>query len=135
MLDWANLALCKSYDSSQVLLFGSSFASAVVITLGTSSQVVTYTGSGALPSGAGTGRLQWGYARLTEKRRRAPCPEPIPAGKRPVIVSSSIWTYPGNGASPLSGVGRAPGSNLINFVQDGNSFFIFTLTPNDGGAP
>ena len=105
-----------------------------MVTLGTSSQVVTYTGSGALPSGGGTGRLTWGSC-------------PFDGTTTTCTVSGTytglgnggsyafVLTYPGNGVSPLSGVSQGLGSNLINFVQGANSFFIFTLTPNDGGAP
>ena len=115
-----------------LLLIASSFASAVTVTLGPSSQSVTMTGAGALPSGAGTGRLSWGSCVFDGTNTTCTVSGAY-TGLGTGGTYSFVLTYPGNGLSPLTGVSSAAGSNYLNFqsLPANGSYYLFTLTPTN----
>lgn len=116
-----------------MLLLTSPFAGAVIVTLGTSSQTVTYTGAGALPSGAGSGKLSWGACAFdgTDTKCRV---SGAYTGLGTGGTYEFLLSYPGNGPSPLTAVSNSPGSNFLDFqnLPLNGSYLIFSLTPTGG---
>ena len=107
-----------------------SVASGVVVTLGPSTQAVTFTGTGRNLSGAGTSRISWGSCAFDGTNTSC-----IVSGPYTGLGSGGTYKfllmYPGNGLSPLGTVANPPGSDLVNYTLTAGSFG-FTLTPNDG---
>ena len=108
-------------------------ASGVVITLGPSSQPVTFTGTGVNPNGLGTTRTTWGSCTYDGKNTACTV-----SGTYTGLGSGGTYnfllTYPGNGLSPLSSVARSVGSDLVTYTLSAGSLG-FTITPNGGGDP
>ncbi len=113
-----------------MFLFLSSAASAVVLTLGPSTQAVTFTGTGADLTGAGTSSLSWGSCNYDGTKTTC-----IVSGPYTGLGSGGTYSfalvYPGNGASPMGAVASPPGSDLVYFTLTAGSL-SFTITPNDG---
>jgi len=105
----------------------SSAASAVVVTLGPSTQAVTFTGTGV-----GTSRMSWGSCVYDGKQTTCTVSGPY-TGLGQGGTYSFLLVYPGNGASPLSAVSSPPGNDLVYYSLTAGSF-TFTITPN-GGTP
>src|SRR5579872_7429571 len=122
-----------TFRIASLLVFVSSIASAVVVTLGTSSQSVTFTGAGQLPSGEGTGRLTWGSCSFDGTNTVCTVSGPY-TGRGTGGTYAFTLSYPGNGASALTGVSSSAGSSYLNFqnLPSNGSYIIFTLTPNNG---
>ena len=110
-----------------MLLLLSSAASAVVITLGPSTQAVTFTGTGV-----GTSRMSWGSCVYDGNRTTCTVSGPY-TGLGQGGTYSFVLAYPGNGASPLSAVSSPPGNDLVYYSLTAGTF-EFTITPN-GGVP
>ena len=110
----------------------SSAASAVVLTLGTSAQAITFTGTGVNATGAGTSRISWGSCVFDGNNTTCTVSGSY-TGLGDGGTYSFVLVYPGNGASPLGAVASPPGSNLVYYTLDAGSI-AFTITPN-GGAP
>ena len=115
-----------------MLLFLSSAASAVVITLGPSTQTVTFTGTAVSASAAGTSRISWGSCVYDGKQTTCTVSGPY-TGLGQGGTYSYVLVYPGNGASPLSAVSSPPGNDLIYYSLTAGTL-TFTITPN-GGTP
>jgi uncharacterized protein (TIGR03437 family) len=107
-------------------------ASAVVITLGPSSQSVTFTGTGVNATGAGTSSISWGSCVYDGSNTTCTVSGTY-TGLGSGGTYSFVLDYAGNGASPLSAVASPPGSNLVYYSLSAGSF-VFTITPN-GGSP
>jgi uncharacterized protein (TIGR03437 family) len=118
---------------ASLLLLASPFASAVVVTLGTSSQAVTFTGAGALPSGQGTGRLSWGACSFDGTNTQCRVSGPY-TGLGSGGTYEFLLSYPGNGTTPLTAVSSSAGSNFLDFqaLPANGSYLIFSLTPTGG---
>jgi uncharacterized protein (TIGR03437 family) len=114
-----------------LFLWLSSAASGVVLTLGTSAQTVTFTGTGVNSSGLGTARTTWGSC--TFDGANTTC---VVSGPYTGLGNGGTYTfslvYPGNGPSPLSVVARTPGSNEVFFSSLTSGSFTTTLTPTNG---
>src|ERR1035437_986691 len=117
---------------ASLFLVLSSAASAVVVTLGPSTQTVTFTGTGVNASGVGTSRISWGSCVYDGNRTTCTLSGPY-TGLGEGGTYSFVLVYPGNNASPLSAVASPPGSDLVYYSLAAGSF-DFTITPN-GGAP
>ena len=110
----------------------SSAASAVVITLGPSTQPVTFTGTGVNANGAGTSRISWGSCVYDGNRTTCTVSGPY-TGLGQGGTYSYVLVYGGNGPSPLSTVASPPGSDQVYYSLAAGTF-EFTITPK-GGAP
>src|ERR1035438_9744539 len=115
-----------------MLLCLSSAASAVVLTLGPSTQTVTFTGTAVSASAAGTSRISWGSCVYDGKQTTCTLSGPY-TGLGAGGTYSFVLVYPGNGASPLSAVSSPPGNDLVYYSLAAGTF-TFTITPN-GGNP
>jgi uncharacterized protein (TIGR03437 family) len=118
--------------------------SAVPLTLATSLQQITFTGTGVNTSGAGTSSVSWGTC--TYNGTVSTCvvsgsytAAAAPAGTTYAVGTSGTYTftltYQGNGPAPLQAIASPPGSNevIFQFTANGASL-TFTATPT-GGSP
>lgn len=110
--------------------FLSSIASGVVVTLAPSSQSVTLTGLGALPSGAGTTRVSWGTCTFDGTNTTCTV-SGVYTGLGNGGTYNFVLTYPGNGQSPLGTVANPIGSDNVQFSLTAGSL-TFSFTPVDG---
>ena len=113
-----------------LLTLGTSAASAVVVTLGPSSQSVTFTGTGPNPAGAGTARVSWGACVFDGTKTTCTVSGPY-TGIGSGGTYNFVLVYPGNGPTPLGTVANPAGSDLINFALTAGSFTFF-LAPSSG---
>ncbi len=118
---------------ASLLLLSSPFASAVIVTLGPSTQTLTFTGAGSLPSGAGTGRLTMGACSYDGTNTKCILSGPY-TGLGTGGTYEFLLNYPGNGVSPQTGVSTSAGSNYLDFqsLPANGSYLIFSLTPTNG---
>ena len=116
-----------------LLLFLPAVASGVVLTLGPSSQAVTFTGTGLNQSGAGTTRISWGSCTYDGTTSTCTVSGPY-TGLGTGGTYRFVLNYPGNGPSPLGSVASPPGSDLVVFSLSAGTFG-FSLAPNGGGDP
>ena len=107
-------------------------AKAVVVTLGPSTQAVTFTGIGTNASGAGTSQVAWGACSFDGTNTTCTVSGPY-TGLGNGGTYSFVVTYPGNGQTPLVAVASPPGSDLVIFTLSAGSI-EFTLTPTGGAA-
>jgi uncharacterized protein (TIGR03437 family) len=110
--------------------FVSSIASGVVVTLAPSSQSVTLTGLGALPSGAGTTRVSWGACAFDGTNTTCTVSGSY-TGLGNGGTYNFVLTYPGNGQSPLGTVANPIGSDNVQFSLTAGSL-TFSFTPANG---
>lgn len=96
-------------------------AFAQTITLGQSTQTVTFTGTGDNASGNGTVQISWGNCNYDGKNTTCTVSGPF-TGLGGSGTYSFVLTYPGNGPSPLTGVTQALGSNFVTFNLSVGSF-------------
>src|SRR3954463_12650399 len=106
-----------------------SIASGVTITLGLSTQIVSFTGIGTNASGAGTARVSWGSCTFDSKNTTC-----IVSGSYTGLGNGGTYTftlvYPGNGPSPLGTVASPIGSDTISFSLTAGSLG-FSITPTN----
>ena len=114
-----------------MFLLLSSTASAVVLTLGPSTQSVTFTGTGVNVNGAGTVRITWGNCVFDGTNSTCTVSGPY-TGLGAGGTYSFVLVYRGNGPSPLTGVATPPGSDLVTYMLSTGSF-VFTITPTGVG--
>ena len=117
---------------------------AVPLNLATSSQKITFTGTGVNTSGAGTSHVDWGTC--TYSGTVSTCvvsgnytAAAAPAGTTYPVGTSGTYaftiTYQGNGPAPLTAIASPPGSNNVTFQFTANGASLtFTATPT-GGSP
>jgi uncharacterized protein (TIGR03437 family) len=102
------------------------------VSLGTSTQPLTLTGTGLNTSGAGTSRVTLGTC--TYDGANTTC---VLSGTYTGLGNGGVYqfklVYPGNGPSPLSAITSPPTSNLFTLSLTAGSF-SFTLTPTGGSA-
>ena len=115
-----------------MFLFLSSAASAVVLTLGPSTQTVTFTGTAVSSGSAGTSRISWGSCVYDGKQTTCTVSGPY-TGLGAGGTYSYVLVYPGNGPSPLGAVSSPPGNDLIYYSLTAGTL-TFTITPT-GGTP
>lgn len=113
-----------------VVLLLAPAAKAVVVTLGPSSQAVTFTGTGTNSSGAGTSRLSWGACVFDGANTTCTVSGPY-TGLKDAGTYSFTLVYPGNGPSPLGAVASPPRSDTVFFSLTAGTFTA-TLTPVNG---
>lgn len=107
-------------------------ADAVVVSLGTSTQNLTLTGTGLNSSGAGTSRITLGSCSYDGKNTTCVLSGPYTGlGNGGVYQFKAV--YPGNGPSPLSAITSPPTSNSFTLSLSAGTF-SFTLTPAGGSA-
>ena len=123
----------KIFTLVAMSLFLSSAASAVVLTLGPSTQPVTFTGTGVNASGAGTSRFSWGSC-VYDGNNTTCTVSGLYTGLGEGGAYSFVLTYRGNGPSTLSGVASPPGSDLVTYMLSQGSF-QFSITPNGSASP
>ncbi|HEY1496006.1 MAG TPA: hypothetical protein VGF49_15745 [Candidatus Solibacter sp.] len=123
----------KTCRIATLLLFFPAVASGVVLTLGPSSQAVTFTGTGLNASGAGTTRISWGSCTYDGATTTCTVSGPY-TGLGTGGTYRFVLTYPGNGPSALGSVASPPGSDLVTFTLSAGTFG-FSLAPNGGGDP
>lgn len=99
------------------------------ITLGQSTQTVTFTGLGNNSNGEGVSRITWGNCTYDGTNTTCTVSGPF-TGIGSGGTYSFVLKYPGNGQSPLEGVSQTPGSNYVTFTFTGAGSFTnsFTLT-------
>lgn len=107
-------------------------AHAGVVSLGTSTQSLTLTGTGLNSSGAGTSRITLGAC--TYDGTNTTC---VLSGPYTGLGNGGVYqfklVYPGNGPSPLSAITSPATSNLFTLSLTAGSFSS-TLTPTGGSA-
>jgi uncharacterized protein (TIGR03437 family) len=113
------------------LAFLSPRASASVAAFGPSNQTVTFTGLGGNASGAGQSRVTWGSCAFDGTNTKCTVTAPF-TGFGGGGTISVLFSYPGNGPSPLNAVSNSPGSDVIFFSLTGPGSFLITL-PGNGG--
>ena len=113
-----------------LLTFTASAASGVVLTLGPSSQAVTFTGAGANATGAGTSRVNWGACVYDGANTTCTVSGPY-TGIGGGGVYNFVMIYSGNGPTPLGTVASPPGSDFVFYTLDAGTFSFF-LTPASG---
>ena len=111
------------------LAAGSQWASAAPVVLGFSTQTVTFTGIGALPSGQGQSRVAWGACVAEGSNTK--CTVSGPYTGLGGGTYSFVLTYPGSGPSPLTAISNVPGGDRIFFNLTGGSF-LTSLIPTNG---
>ena len=115
-------------------LFLASSAGATVITLGPSSQSVTFTGTGINnpATGLGTARISWGSCAFDGSNTTCTVSGPY-TGLGNGGTYTFLLVYPGSGASPLGSVASRVGTDLVSFTLSAGTFSFF-ITPT-GGSP
>jgi uncharacterized protein (TIGR03437 family) len=103
---------------------------ATVITLGPSTQAVTFTGTGTGATGAGTSVVSWGACSFDGTNTTCTVSGPY-TGLGDGGTYSFVLTYPGNGASVFGAVASPPGTDLVYFTLTAGTF-RFTITPVSG---
>jgi uncharacterized protein (TIGR03437 family) len=105
---------------------------AVVVTLHTSTQPLTLTGTGANATGAGTSRLTLGACSYDGTNTTC-----VLAGAYSGLGNGGTYqfqlVYPGNGPSPATAITSPPTSNNFTLSLTAGTF-SFTLTPAGGTA-
>jgi uncharacterized protein (TIGR03437 family) len=107
-------------------------ADAVVVTLHTSTQPFTLTGTGPNTSGAGTSRVTLGACSYDGNNTTCVLSGPYTGLGNGGTYQFQL-VYPGNGPSPLSAITSPPASNLFTLSLTAGTF-SFTLTPAGGSA-
>jgi uncharacterized protein (TIGR03437 family) len=108
-------------------------ASATVATLAASNESVTLTGVGANSSGQGVSTVKWGNCSFDGTNTKCQVSGTF-TGIGLGGTYKAIFTYPGNGPSPLQAVSNTPGSDFVFFNLIGQGSFDFTLTENSSGT-
>ncbi len=123
------MTLFRTFALSALLIQS---AGAVVVTLGTSTQPMTLTGTGINASGSGTSRMTLGAC--TYDGLSTTC---ILSGPYTGLGSGGTYqfkaVYPGNGLSPLNAITTPPTSNNFSLNLTAGTF-SFSLIPT-GGSP
>jgi uncharacterized protein (TIGR03437 family) len=108
-------------------------ASANVVTLGQSNQNVTFTGIGGTASGAGQSGVAWGACVFDGTNTACTVSGPF-TGIGSGGAYNLVFSYRGNGPTPLIAVSTVPGGNSISFsLAPGSSgSFVLSLVENNG---
>ena len=117
-----------------LILAGSAIsASATTIALGLSTQKVIFTALGANDPGQGQSRVTWGNCSYDGTNKKCLVTGPF-TGLAGGGTYNFIFTYAGNGISPLIAVSRTPGDDLIFFnIAPGAVFsLVMTIVPTTG---
>ena len=101
-----------------------------MLTLGLSTQTVTFTGIGGNPTGQGQSRVTWGACAFDGTNTKCTV-SGLFTGLGGGGTYNLVLTYPGNGPSPLSAISNTPGGDLIFFNLTSGSLVV-TLVENDG---
>lgn len=96
-------------------------APAAIITLGQSTQTVTFTGLGANASGEGTVQISWGTCTYDGTNTTCTVSGPF-TGLGSSGTYSFVLQYPGNGPSPLTGTIAQASTNEATFSLSAGSF-------------
>src|SRR3954447_11200169 len=116
-----------------VMVFLGQPASAVVATLGTSSQQFSLTGIGPNSAGQGQSKMSWGSCAFDGTNTNCTLSGPY-AGFAGGGLYSFVVSYPGSGAFPLIAITQEPASNQFFAQATGPFSFKITLTPTTGPA-
>ncbi|MEO5922203.1 MAG: hypothetical protein ABIR70_00080 [Bryobacteraceae bacterium] len=113
---------------ASLLVLASPFAGAVIVTLGTSSQTVRFTGDGN-----GGGVITLGSCSFDGTDTKCVVSGPY-TGLGTGGTYEYLLSYPGNGPSIQLGQASSAGSNYLNFLNltVPGSYITFSLTPTNG---
>jgi uncharacterized protein (TIGR03437 family) len=107
-------------------------AASAQVTLGTSSQSVTFTGMGGNASGQGQSLVTWGSCVYTAPKTVCTVSGPY-TGLGSGGTYSFVYSYPGTGPSQLTAISQTPGNNLIYFGPlTAGASFTTSLTEANG---
>jgi len=106
-------------------------ASAVTATFASSNQTVTFTGLGG-NAGVGQSRITWGSCAYDGSNTKCTLSATY-TGVAGGGTVTALLTYPGNGASPLTGTSISPGSDEVIFGLSSGSFVV-SLTESTGAT-